>query len=111
MSLSVRSDIDALSSPESPVYPILGRGFAGVLNCLTLPKSRRGSRVCFIGRPDPWEAYSDIAMGQWPVLLHLPGFDFRPGFRQGNRFHCSKAFSRLTRLQCHHLDAAVVEGI
>ena len=61
-------------------YVIVGRGFSGVLNHVTLRKTDAGRariedcQVLHVGYEDPWAYYFEHLMGQYPYLLALPGF-------------------------------------
>src|SRR5450432_2096198 len=64
-----------LDNPNQPYYVIVGAGTSALINHLTLVaagKVNRASRVLHIGRPDPWQLYERVRMGQWPVLLQFP---------------------------------------
>ncbi|MFN7918863.1 MAG: hypothetical protein U0Q16_02130 [Bryobacteraceae bacterium] len=104
-------------SPDTAYYVIAGRGYAAVVNYVTLMASARGRDrigrlpVLFIGQEDPWANYREVKMGQWPFLLSLPGFHNRPGFRQANQFLSSAAFSRTTKLECHGIAAASLDAM
>lgn len=78
-------------------YIIVGRGPAAVVNHATLAASGRLSRlppVVHIGGPDTWSNYYPHRMGQWPVLLTLPGFSFHPAAAEETEFLWSSAFAQ-----------------
>jgi hypothetical protein len=59
-------------------YVIVGKGFAGALNLLTLLRARNerieGHEIVYIAVAEPWFTRATGALGQWPALLKLPGF-------------------------------------
>jgi len=72
--------VEHIPTSQRGRYVIVGRGFAAVLNHLTLGKTPEGRRriggrdVLHIGLDDPWSHFVRHGMGQFPHLLCLPGY-------------------------------------
>jgi hypothetical protein len=99
-----------MTGKDQPYYVIAGLGFSAVLNHLLLKrtdfgKERIGNRpVLHIGETDPWATYDIDRMGQWPALLHLPGFaDF--GLEPAREFLQCRTFANANRSALSHLTA------
>lgn len=100
-----------MTGKDQLYYMIAGLGFSAVLNHLLLKKTafgreRIGNRpVMHIGEADPWATYDIDRMGQWPALLHLPGFaDFGP-LEPAREFLKSRTFADANRSALSHLMA------
>lgn len=88
---------------------VVGRGYAGITNCVT--RWRKGdlpSKTLIIGKRDPWLKYAKHDMGQYPALLALPGFDTdaQPTDYSEAEFLSSRRFAAQNRLQLRRLLAA-----
>jgi hypothetical protein len=63
--------------PKDLYYVIIGCGFSAITNHSTLQQMGhrlQDLKVLHIGAPDPWADYHAMPMGQWPLLLALPGY-------------------------------------
>jgi hypothetical protein len=80
-------------------YVIVGRGFCGVLDHVTLRASEWGRRrigdlpVLHVGFENPWSLYRPHRMGQYPHLLALPGFAPAAAPGQADDYELSSRFA------------------
>ncbi len=85
---------------EAPAlqHAVLGIGYAGLVDVSTLLAARSpivAGGVLWLGDDDPWSAYDDHAMGQWPCLLALPGYraENQPRNEEAAQWLSSRAFA------------------
>jgi hypothetical protein len=105
----------ATSGTTTPLpYVIVGRGFSATVNraMLLRPPALRlqGKPLIHIGSVDPWSNYEPVEMGQWPLLLTLPGYTIHPGGYQ-YRLMESTQFAWINDSQWTQDAAAIVQII
>jgi hypothetical protein len=92
-----------MTGNDQPYYLIAGLGFSAILNHVLLQKTdfgrqRVGTRpIIHIGDADPWANYDIDRMGQWPALLHLPGFADSGLTEPAEEFLRCRAFANANR--------------
>ncbi|MBV1858618.1 MAG: adenylyl-sulfate kinase, partial [Nannocystaceae bacterium] len=78
------------ASSNPPIYAIVGCGAAATVNHTTLRQTVWGrervgdAEIVHVGFDDPWRHYNEHHMGQFPQLLGLPGYEWRPDLAQEN---------------------------
>ena len=87
---------------------VIGTGHSAVTNCMTLSRDSSPEHILLVGEPDPWGAYRDHKMGQFPSLLSLPGFKESLQHRRAPRkeYLTSSAFADSTGRQLAELDTS-----
>ncbi|HYU30909.1 MAG TPA: hypothetical protein VEW48_01995 [Thermoanaerobaculia bacterium] len=92
-------------------YVIVGRGFCGVLNHVTLRQGKLKRKrlgdlpVLHIGFEDPWAHYRPHRMGQAPHLLALPGFAPRSPAGAADKYELSTRFADMVKSELGRLVA------
>lgn len=96
------SAIGAIAIPAASTnYAIVGQSFAAIVNHLSLCQSKSariaGHQIVHVTNSESWIHSAKGAIGQWPMLIDLPGFKFTYADHAADTFLAAPKFSECVR--------------